>query len=135
MDEHKPDDDRAFGDGFFGDIEFHNYLGPGNIVEGTVSFVGKTLLAGSAVLGNITGRGQETEIYVGPDTKIEGDIRGDRVVFGGLMNGTIDSPRLAVIKEGVVLGEITTDRGLSVERGARISARITMKKKRKSKDK
>jgi cytoskeletal protein CcmA (bactofilin family) len=134
MDEHKPDHGKL-GDGFFGDIEFHNYLGPGNIIEGTVSFVGKTLLSGSSVLGNITGRGHETEIYVGPDTKIEGDIRGDRVIFGGLMNGTIDSGSLWVIKEGVVMGEITTDRGLSVEQGAKISAQITMKKKRKAKEK
>jgi cytoskeletal protein CcmA (bactofilin family) len=134
MDEQKTAD-RAFGDGFFGDIEFSNYLGPGNIIEGTVSFVGKTLLSGSSVSGNITGRGRETEIYVGPDTRIEGDIRGDRVIFGGLMNGTIDSPSLSVIKEGVVMGEITTDRGLSVEQGARISAQITMKKKHKSKEK
>ncbi len=134
MDEHKQDD-RAFGDGFFGDIQFHNYLGPGNVIEGTVSFVGKTLLSGSSVLGNITARGRETEIYVAPETRIEGDIRGDRIVFGGLMNGTIDSPRLAVIKEGVVLGEITTDKGLSVEPGARISARITMKRKKATKKK
>jgi cytoskeletal protein CcmA (bactofilin family) len=132
MDEHKIED-MTLGDGFFGDIEFHNYLGPGNIIEGKVSFVGRTLLSGSSVMGNITGHGREAEIYVGPNTKIEGDIRGDRVVFGGLMNGTIDSPSLSIIKEGVVAGEIATDRGLSVEQGARISAQITMKKKRKSK--
>ena len=134
MNEAKPGD-RAFGDGFFGDIEFHNYLGPGNVLEGTVCFVGKTLLSGSSVSGNITGRGQEAEIYVGPETKIDGDIRGDRIVFGGLMNGTIDSPKLSILKEGVVSGEIASDRGLSVEQGARISARITMLKKRKAKEK
>jgi cytoskeletal protein CcmA (bactofilin family) len=132
MDEHETDY-KTLGDGFFGDIEFHNYVGPGNIIEGKVSFVGRTLLSGSEVLGNITGRGQETEIYVGPNTKIDGDIRGDRVVFGGLIKGTIDSPSLSIIKEGVVAGEIATDRGLSVEQGARISAQISMKKKRKTK--
>lgn len=124
---------KVLGHTLFGDIEFQNYLGPGIIIEGTASFVGKTLLSGSSMIGNITGKGQETEIYVGPTTKIEGDIRGDRVVFGGVINGTIDSPRLSITKEGVVSGEITTNRGLSVEQGARISARITMKKKRKSK--
>jgi cytoskeletal protein CcmA (bactofilin family) len=134
MNEGKPDG-KAFGNGFFGDIEFHNYLGPGNILEGTVSFVGKTLLSGSSVSGNIAGRGQEAEIYVGPDTKVEGDIRGDRVVFAGSMNGTIDSPRLSITKDGIVSGEITSNRGLSIEQGARISARITMQKKRRSKEK
>ncbi len=69
-----------------------------------------------------------------PSTKIEGDIRGERVVFGGLMNGTIDSASLSIIKEGVVAGRIATDRGLSIEQGARVSAEITMKKKRKSKE-
>jgi cytoskeletal protein CcmA (bactofilin family) len=132
MDEQKTED-RSFGDGFFGDIEFLNYLGPGNIIEGKVSFVGRTLLSGSSVVGNVTGRGSEAEIYVSPNTKVEGDIRGERVVFGGLMNGTIDSPHLSIIKEGVVKGEITTDRGLSIEQGARVSAEITMKKRRKEK--
>jgi cytoskeletal protein CcmA (bactofilin family) len=134
MNEDKPDG-KAFGNGIFGDIEFHNYLGPGNILEGTVSFVGKTLLAGSSLSGNITGRGQEAEIYVGPDTKVEGDIRGGHVVFGGSMNGTIDSPRLSITREGIVSGEITSNRGLSIEQGARISARITMQKKHGSKEK
>ena len=130
MDEQKTED-RSFGDGFFGDIEFLNYLGPGNIIEGKVSFVGRTLLSGSSVIGDITGKGRETEIYVGPSTKIEGDIRGERVVFGGMINGTIDSESLSIIKEGVVAGRIATDRGLSVEQGARVSAVITMKKRRK----
>lgn len=130
MDEQKTED-RSFGDGFFGDTEFLNYLGPGNIIEGKVSFVGRTLLSGSSVIGDITGKGRETDIYVGPSTKIEGDIRGERVVFGGMINGTIDSESLSIIKEGVVAGRITTDRGLSVEQGARVSAVITMKKRRK----
>ena len=130
MDEQNTED-RSFGDGFFGDIEFLNYLGPGNIIEGKVSFVGRTLLSGSSVMGDITGKGRETEIYVGPSTKIEGDIRGERVVFGGTINGTIDSESLSIMKEGVVAGRIATNRGLSVEQGARVSAVITMKKRRK----
>lgn len=130
MDEQKTED-RSFGDGFFGDIEFLNYLGPGNIIEGKVTFVGRTLLSGSSVMGDITGKGRETEIYVSPSTKIEGDIRGERVVFGGMINGTIDSESLSIIKEGVVAGRIATNRGLSVEQGARVSAVITMKKRRK----
>jgi cytoskeletal protein CcmA (bactofilin family) len=120
------------GDGFFGDIEFQNYLGPGNVIEGTFLFVGKTLISGSSVTGNITGKGRDTEIYVGPNTRVEGDIRGDRVVFGGTMNGTIDSPSLSIRKEGVIAGRIATDRRLSVEQGAKISAQITMKKRRKA---
>ena len=124
-----------FGDGFFGDIEFHNYLGPGNVLEGTISFEGRTLLSGSSVSGNIAGRGSSGEIYVGPDTMIEGDIQGDHVVFGGVINGTINSPRLAIVKEGVGKGEIITEQRLSIDEGAKISARITMRKKRKSKEK
>jgi cytoskeletal protein CcmA (bactofilin family) len=133
MDEQNPGK-RTLGNGFFGDVEFQNYLGPGNVLEGTVFFEGRTLLSGSSVSGDVTGRGAGAEIYVGPDTTIEGDIRGDHVVFGGVMNGTIDSPRLAIIKEGVVKGEIATDRGLSIEQGARVSARIVMKKRRRSKE-
>ncbi len=134
MDEGKPDDG-TFGNNFFGDIEFNNYLGPGNMLEGTVTFTGKTLLAGSSVTGHITGNGREAEIYVGPETKIEGDIRGDRVFFDGIITGTIDSPKLSIGKEAIVSGEITSDRGLSVEPGAKVSAQITMRKKHKSKGK
>ena len=133
MDEQKTGD-KLFGDGFYGDIEFNNYLGPGNSLEGKVSFVGRTLFSGSSMLGTITGRGNEAEIYVGPNSTIEGDIRGNRVVFSGRMNGTIDSPSLSITKEGIVAGKIATDRGLSVEPGARISAEISMKKKRKAKE-
>ena len=131
MEEHKTEEP-LLGDGFFGNIDFQNYLGPGNIIEGTFSFVGKTLISGSSVTGNITGKGRETEIYVGPNTRVEGDIKGERVVFGGTMNGTIDSPSLSIKKEGVIAGRIATDRRLTVEQGAKISARITMKKRRKA---
>jgi cytoskeletal protein CcmA (bactofilin family) len=134
MDEGKPADG-TFGNDFFGDIEFNNYLGPGNMLEGTVTFTGKTLLAGSSVSGNITGIGREAEIYVGPETKIEGDIRGDRVVFAGFINGTIDSLKLSIAKEGIVSGEIVCNRGLSIDPGAKVSARIEMRRKRKSKEK
>jgi len=133
MDEQKTDE-KPFGDGFYGDIEFNNYLGPGNSIEGKVSFVGRTLFSGSSVLGNITSKGNEAEIYVGPNTTIEGDIRGDRVIFSGHIKGTIDSPNLSITKEGVVAGKIATDRGLSIEPGARISAQISMKKKKKAKE-
>ncbi len=134
MDEQNPNK-TTVGDGFFGDLEFHNYLGPGNVLEGKISFEGRTLLFGSSVSGDILGLGTDAEIYVGPNTRIEGDVRGDHVVFGGVINGTIHSPRLAIIKEGVVKGEITTTRRLSIERGAKVSARITMKKALKSNEK
>jgi cytoskeletal protein CcmA (bactofilin family) len=128
----KKDDERT-GDAPFGDIEFQNYIGPGNVIDGKCSFKGTTLLAGSEMLGRIAASDNETEIYVGPKTKITGDIKGNRVVFGGVMDGTIDSPRLHIIKEGIFSGDIATDRGLSVEEGARLCARIKMRRKKKAK--
>jgi cytoskeletal protein CcmA (bactofilin family) len=126
---------KKLGDGRFGDTEFVNYLGPGNFMEGKLSFSGRALLFGSSVLGNISAQDDETEIYIGPETKIEGDIKGQHIVFGGLMTGTIAAPQLDIIKEGVFSGEIITDRRLTIEDGAKLSAHINMKQKKKTKKK
>lgn len=119
----------------FENRDFVNYLGPGNVVEGKFSFKGRTLLKGSTVSGKIAASDNETEIYVGPETHIRGDLKGNRIVFGGVMDGTIDAPRLVIARDGVFSGDIATDRGLSVEEGAKLSAQISMKRKKTTKKK
>jgi cytoskeletal protein CcmA (bactofilin family) len=128
--EHQKEDEKELPENPFESTEFVNYLGPGNVVEGKFSFKGRTLLKGSTVSGKITASDNETEIYVGPETHIRGDLKGNRVVFGGVMDGTIDAPRLVIARDGVFSGDISTDRGLSVEEGARLSAQISMKTKK-----
>lgn len=115
------------------DLEFSNYFGPGNTLEGKLDFKGRIFIDESTVYGKIKSSGGEGEIYLSPETKVLADLKSKVVVLGGAMEGKIEANKVKVVSEASFSGSIMTNRGLTVENGAKISARITMKK-RKGKD-
>ena len=110
------------------DLEFSNYFGPGNTLEGKLDFNGRIILDESFVNGKIKSSGKEGEVYVSPGTEIIGDVKSKGVVLGGTMEGKIEAKKVKVLDGASFSGQITTNKGLTVESGAKLSARIKMPK-------
>ncbi len=112
------------------DLEFSNYFGPGNALEGTLNFNGRILLDESFVNGKIKTSDKDGEVYMSPGTEVIGDVKSKAVVLGGTMEGKIEAKKVKVLNGASFSGQITTNRGLTVESGAKISALIKMLKKK-----
>ena len=109
------------------DEDLVNYLGPGNILEGKFNFRGGSIIIGTTINGKLNSENSDGELFIGPNSKVTGDIRAENIVLGGEMEGKIYSGKVKVIDGGVFSGDIWTNRGLTIESGAKISARIKMK--------
>lgn len=108
-----------------------NYLGPGNVIDGKIVLKGRTIVEGSVIKGKIFSTAKDSELVIGPGSEISGEIKSESIVLNGAMEGKISSRRIVIQKNGVLVGEITTNRGLEVEVGAKMSATVRMKKKKR----
>lgn len=111
-------------------LEFSNYLGPGNALEGSLNFNGRILFDESYVNGKIKTSDKEGEVYISAGTQVVGDVKSKAVILGGAMEGKIEAKKIKVLDGSSFSGQITTNRGLMVESGAKLSARIKMSKKK-----
>lgn len=111
-------------------LEISNYLGPGNVLEGSLVFNGRILFDESYVNGKIKTSDKEGEVYISLGSQIVGDVKSKAVILGGAMEGKIEAKRVKVLDGASFSGQITTNRGLMVEDGAKLSARIKMQKKK-----
>jgi len=113
--------------------ELTSYIGPGNDLNGTLTFAGKTVIMGSTLKGTITATDDTGQLYFGPESEVDGDIEGTNVIMAGKMRGKIESPRVTLAATARFSGDIYTKKGLTVETGAKMSAKIKMKGKKKKK--
>jgi len=111
------------------------YIGPGNDLEGTLSFSGKTVIMGSTLKGTITATDDTGQLFFGPESEVDGDVEGKNITLAGKMRGSIDSPHITMAATARFSGEIYTKKGLSVEPGAKMKAKIKMKAKKRKKKK
>lgn len=113
--------------------EFTSYIGPGNTLEGTMTFAGKTIIMGSTLKGTIASTDDVGQLYFGPESEVNGDVWGKNVIMAGKMRGSIDSSHITMVTSARFSGDIYTKQGLTVETGAKVNAKIKMKGKRKKK--
>lgn len=111
--------------------ELITYLGPGNLIEGNIVLSDRTIIEGSIIKGKIDSTAKNSELVIGPESEITGEIKSESIVLRGTMRGKIFSKKISIQKSGVFYGEIVTNRGLNVDVGANISAKIRMKKKKR----
>jgi cytoskeletal protein CcmA (bactofilin family) len=111
--------------------ELINYLGPGNVIDGKVVLKGRTIVEGAVIKGKIFSTTKDSELVIGPGSEITGEIKSESIILSGTIDGKISSRKVLIQKNGVLVGEITTNRGLEVEEGAKMSAKIRMKRKKK----
>lgn len=110
--------------------ELINYLGPGNSIDGKIVLKGRTIVEGSFIKGEIYSTAKNSELVIGPGSEINGNIKSESIVLNGTMEGKISSRRVLIQENGVFVGEVTTNRGLEVEPGAKLSAKIWMKRRK-----
>ncbi len=111
--------------------ELINYLGPGNHIDGKIVLQGRTIVQGSLIKGKIYSTAKNSELVVGAGSEITGEIKSESIVLNGTMEGKISSRKVLIQENGVFVGEVVTNRGLEVEPGAKLSAKIRMKKRKK----
>ncbi|MBN1574014.1 MAG: polymer-forming cytoskeletal protein [Deltaproteobacteria bacterium] len=107
-----------------------NYLGPGNIIDGKIVLKGRTIVEGSVIKGKIYSTEKDSELVIGPGSEITGEIKSESIILNGTMDGKISSRKVLIQGNGVLVGEVITNRGLEVEVGAKMSATVRMKKKK-----
>jgi|GEM_PF-1850632 len=115
--------------------ELTTYIGPGNDLEGTMTFAGKTVIMGSSLRGRIASPDDVGQLYFGPESEVDGEVEAKDVTMAGKMRGTIESPKVTMAPTARFSGEIYTKKGLTVETGAKMSAKIKMKRKKKKQQK
>lgn len=113
--------------------ELTSYIGPGNDLSGTMTFAGKTVIMGSSLKGTITATDGAGQLYFGPQSEVDGEVEGKNVTMAGKMRGSIEAPRVTMTATARFSGDIYTKKGLTVETGAKMNAKIKMKGKRKKK--
>ncbi len=114
-------------------VELITYIGPGNSIEGKVVFADRTIVEGAVIKGKIDSTATDSELVIGKGSEIIGDIKAESIILNGTMQGKVISRKISIQEEGVFTGEIETDRGLNVNTGAKIFAKIKMKKRTKKK--
>jgi len=110
--------------------QISNYFGPGNALDGKLLINGEAYFEGSECSGKITAVTEDGALFFGAGTKIQCDVRAHQVVLGGTMEGKIEAERVRITEDGDFSGNIITRRGLTIDDGARLNAKISMKKKR-----
>jgi len=133
MMERKKDQDREIPEQENAAPELTSYIGPGNDLTGTMTFAGKTVIMGSTLRGTISSTDDLGQLFFGPESEVDGDIKGKNVIMAGKMKGSIESPRITVTATARFSGDLYTKKGLTVEAGAKMKAEIKMKAKRKKK--
>ncbi len=107
--------------------------------EKTRGHVETMIGAGTSVAGEISSRSSlridgkikgiissDEEVYIGEPAKIEGNIKGKRVVVAGEVRGDVSaSDSIEIKKNGRIYGDISGNK-LSVEDGASYKGRVTM---------
>ncbi len=114
-------------------VEQITYIGPGNSFEGKLVLTNRTIIDGAFIKGKINSTATDSELVIGAGSKIVGDIKAESIILIGTMQGKIISKKVSIKEKGVFTGEIETDRGLQVDTGAKIFAKIKMKKRTKKK--
>ncbi|TVS13735.1 MAG: polymer-forming cytoskeletal protein [Wenzhouxiangella sp.] len=86
------------------------------------SLVGELALDGNLhVDGRINGSINSTaEVTIGPEGRVEGDIKAQRVLISGSFEGNIEAERLEIVATGKVTGEVVVGQ-LVVESGAQFN--------------
>jgi len=112
-------------------IEMITYIGPGNSIEGKIVFTDRTIVEGALIKGKIHSTATDSELVIGTGSEIIGDIKAESIILNGEMEGKIVSRKVTIKEKAVFTGEIETNRGLNVEKGAKIAAKIRMKKRTK----
>jgi cytoskeletal protein CcmA (bactofilin family) len=115
------------------DENYVNYIGPDNVLEGTFIFNGKTFLERAIVTGTVKTKKPTDKISIASGTQVTANVKGAEVTVAGSMDGEIDADKVTITDGALFTGVITTPRGLTVETGARLSAKMKMKKKRSTK--
>lgn len=133
MMEHKKNQDPESSEKGSTTTEFTTYIGPGNSLEGTMKFAGKTVIMGSTLKGTIASTDDVGQLYFGPESEVDGDVLGKNVIMAGKMRGSIDSSHIAMVATARFSGDLFTKQGLTVETGAKMNAKIKMKGKKKKK--
>jgi len=113
--------------------EFTSYIGPGNNLEGTMTFTGKTVIMGSTLKGTIASTDDVGQLYFGPESEVDGEVQGKNIIMAGKMRGSIESSQITLARTARFSGDIYTQKGLTVETGAKMNAKIKMKGKKKKK--
>ena len=97
-------------------------IGEGTFFNGTIKTKGPLRICGQ-VEGKIE---SEAEVFIGEKSKIQGDVRGGRVVVSGEISGNIiATDGLEISKSGRVHGNITADR-LLMEEGTTYTGKVTV---------
>ena len=100
--------------------ELITYLGPGNYIEGDIVLSERTIIEGAIINGEIDSTAKNSELIIGPETEITGEIKSESLILSGTVRGKIFSKKVTIQKDGVFYGDIVTNRGLNVEVGSGI---------------
>lgn len=114
-------------------VEQITYLGPKNSFEGKIVFTHRTIVDGAFIKGKIDSTATDSELVIGPGSNIIGDIKAESLILNGTMQGKIISQKISIQEKGVFSGEIETNQGLNIDTGAKILAKVRMKKRTKKK--
>jgi len=109
------------------------YIGPKNSFEGKLVLTHRTIVEGAFIKGKIDSTATDSELVISAGSEIVGDIKAESLILNGTMQGKIISQKVSIQEKGVFTGEIETNRGLNIDMGAKILAKIRMKKRTKKK--
>jgi cytoskeletal protein CcmA (bactofilin family) len=88
-------------------LTYHSIISSGTILEGNIHATSGLRIDGS-LFGNIVAdQGEQSPIAVGPEGKIEGNLKGQRIIIAGTVIGDICCEGLLELLPGAhILGDI-----------------------------
>ena len=87
------------------DISINTLIGAGSLVRGELNVSGFVRIDGD-LDGNLQASGR---VIIGENSRIRGDVRGQMVTIGGIVEGNVIAPEgVDILPSGMVLGDVLT---------------------------
>jgi cytoskeletal protein CcmA (bactofilin family) len=102
-------------------FEMNTILGENSTYEGTLNVKGSLRIE-----GNFNGEINADSLVIGKKAKVHADIKAPSIIVGGVVEGNIsDNKQLTLQSTGRIVGDVQTEK-LSVEEGAVLHGKCNM---------
>lgn len=106
------------------DASFGTVIGAGTVIQGNLIASGGLRVDGQ-VMGDIDIRaGDDAVLAVGLEGRIQGNIRGDRIIIGGNVLGNIEARDWVELRDGSRVSGDIHYKTLSIEPGAQVAGQL-----------